>query len=57
VVWQTRDFEVTFELRGSPQAAILRVYTACCGTPVAHVPSAKMAFVGIPHLFMRAEGA
>ena len=32
---------------------ILRVYTACCRTPVAHVPSAKMAFVGIPHLFMR----
>lgn len=31
---------------------ILRVYTACCRTPVAHVPSAKMAFVGIPHLFM-----
>jgi hypothetical protein len=36
-------------------AGILRVYTACCRTPVAHVPSAKMAFVGIPHLFMRAE--
>ena len=34
-------------------AGILRVYTACCRTPVAHVPSAKMAFVGIPHLFMR----
>ena len=34
-------------------SGILRVYTACCRTPVAHVPSAKMAFVGIPHLFMR----
>jgi hypothetical protein len=32
---------------------ILRVYASCCRTPVAHVPSAKMAFVGIPHLFMR----
>jgi hypothetical protein len=38
-------------------AGILRVYTACCRTPVAHVPSAKMAFVGIPHLFMRTESA
>jgi hypothetical protein len=38
-------------------AGILRVYTACCRTPVAHVPSAKMAFVGIPHLFMRAGPA
>lgn len=32
---------------------ILRVYAGCCRTPVAHVPSAKMAFVGIPHLFTR----
>jgi hypothetical protein len=32
---------------------ILRVYAGCCRTPVAHVPSAKIAFVGIPHLFMR----
>ena len=32
---------------------ILRVYAECCNTPVAHVPSATMAFVGIPHLFMR----
>lgn len=32
---------------------ILRVYTECCKTPVAHIPSAKMAFVAIPHLFMR----
>lgn len=32
---------------------ILRVYTACCSTPVAHVPSPKLAFVGIPHAFTR----
>lgn len=32
---------------------ILRVYSECCRTPVAHVPSPKIAFVGIPHLFMR----
>lgn len=32
---------------------ILRVYAGCCRTPVAHVPSANMAFIGIPHLFMR----
>jgi hypothetical protein len=32
---------------------ILRVYASCCRTPVAHVPSPKLAFVGIPHLFMR----
>jgi hypothetical protein len=38
-------------------AGMLRVYTACCRTPVAHVPSATMAFVGIPHLFMRAGPA
>lgn len=38
-------------------AGILRVYTACCRTPVAHVPSTKMAFVGIPHLFMRTGAA
>lgn len=38
-------------------AGMLRVYTACCRTPVAHVPSAKMAFVGVPHLFMRAGPA
>src|SRR5688572_9314938 len=31
---------------------ILRVYAGCCRTPVAHVPSPKLAFVGIPHLFM-----
>jgi hypothetical protein len=31
---------------------ILRVYAGCCRTPVAHVPSPKIAFVGIPHLFM-----
>jgi hypothetical protein len=31
---------------------ILRVYAGCCRTPVAHVPSPKVAFVGIPHLFM-----
>jgi hypothetical protein len=35
------------------QAGILRVYTGCCRTPVAHVPSPKLAFVGIPHLFLR----
>jgi hypothetical protein len=38
-------------------AGILRVYSACCRTPVAHVPSPKMAFVGIPHLFMRSRAA
>jgi Family of unknown function (DUF6151) len=38
-------------------AGILRVYTACCLTPVAHVPSPKLAFVGIPHLFMRSTTA
>jgi hypothetical protein len=32
---------------------MLRVYSECCRTPVAHVPSAKIAFVGIPHLFMQ----
>ena len=32
---------------------ILRVYASCCKTPVAHVPSPKLAFVGIPHLFMQ----
>jgi hypothetical protein len=32
---------------------ILRVYTACCSTPVAHVPSPRIAFVGIPHAFTR----
>jgi hypothetical protein len=31
---------------------ILRVYAGCCRTPVAHVPSPRVAFVGIPHLFM-----
>ncbi len=30
---------------------ILRVYSGCCHTPVAHVPSPKLAFVGIPHAF------
>lgn len=35
---------------------ILRVYAACCRTPVANVPSPQIAFVGIPHLFMRHEG-
>jgi hypothetical protein len=35
------------------QAGLLRVYAGCCRTPVAHVPSPKLAFVGIPHLFMR----
>lgn len=32
---------------------LLRVYAGCCRTPIAHVPSAKLAFVGITHLFMR----
>jgi hypothetical protein len=32
---------------------MLRVYTACCHTPLAHVPFAKLAFVGIPHLALR----
>jgi hypothetical protein len=32
---------------------MLRVFAGCCRTPVAHVPSPKLAFVGIPHLFMR----
>src|SRR5688572_15115771 len=35
------------------QAGLLRVYAGCCRTPVAHVPSPQLAFVGIPHLFMR----
>jgi Family of unknown function (DUF6151) len=35
---------------------LLRVYAGCCRTPVAHVPSPKIAFVGIVHLFMRCEG-
>lgn len=35
------------------RGGILRVYTGCCGTPVAHVPSPRLAFVGIPHSFMR----
>jgi Family of unknown function (DUF6151) len=29
------------------------VYAGCCRTPVAHIPSPKIAFVGIPHLCMR----
>ncbi|HWO09842.1 MAG TPA: DUF6151 family protein [Polyangiaceae bacterium] len=32
---------------------LLRVYAGCCRTPVAHVPSAKLAFVGIVHSFMQ----
>jgi hypothetical protein len=32
---------------------MLRVFAGCCRTPVAHIPSPKLAFVGIPHLFMR----
>jgi hypothetical protein len=39
-------------VRLSPKG-IFRVYTSCCNTPVAHVPSPKLAFVGIPHTFMR----
>jgi hypothetical protein len=35
------------------EKGILRVYASCCRTPVAHVPSPKWAFVGIPHLFMQ----
>lgn len=34
---------------------IYRVYTACCKTPVAHVPSPRVAFVGIPHTFVKCE--
>lgn len=34
---------------------VLRVYAGCCRTPVAHVPSPRMAFVGLPHLFLRCE--
>lgn len=34
-------------------AGLLRLYTACCNTPVAHVPSPKVAFLGIPHTFTR----
>jgi hypothetical protein len=34
------------------EAGILRVYAGCCRTPVAHVPSPRVAFVGLPHLFM-----
>jgi hypothetical protein len=39
-------------VRLSP-TGMLRVFAGCCRTPVAHVPSPKIAFVGIPHLFMR----
>jgi hypothetical protein len=35
------------------ETGMLRVFTECCRTPVVHVPSPKIAFVGIPHLFMR----
>jgi len=35
------------------KGGILRVYAGCCRTPVANVPSPKLAFVGIPHLFLR----
>jgi hypothetical protein len=35
------------------ESGMLRVYAGCCRTPVAHVPSPKMAFVGIPQLFLR----
>jgi len=35
------------------EGGILRVYAGCCRTPVANVPSPKLAFVGIPHLFLR----
>lgn len=39
-------------VRLSP-AGLLRVYAGCCRTPVAHVPSPQLAFIGIPHLFLR----
>jgi hypothetical protein len=35
------------------ESGMLRVFAGCCRTPVAHVPSPQLAFVGIPHLFMR----
>jgi hypothetical protein len=35
------------------ETGVLRVYAGCCRTPVAHLPSPKIAFVGIPHLFLR----
>lgn len=36
---------------------LLRWYVGCCNTPIAHVPSPKIAFVGVPHLFICHEGA
>ena len=45
-----RDHLRAVQLR---ETGMLRVYAGCCRTPVAHVPSPKIAFVGIPHLFMR----
>jgi hypothetical protein len=39
-------------VRLSP-TGMLRVFTGCCRTPVVHVPSPRIAFVGIPHLFMQ----
>jgi hypothetical protein len=36
---------------------MLRVYAGCCRTPVAHVPSPRLAFVGIPHSFLRCAAA
>jgi hypothetical protein len=36
---------------------MLRVFAGCCRTPVAHVPSPRLAFMGIVHLFLRCDGA
>jgi hypothetical protein len=49
-IWTGRDRLRAVQLR---ETGMLRVYAGCCRTPVAHVPSPKIAFVGIPHLFMR----
>jgi len=48
-ILQGRDQLQTMRLSAT---GILRVYAGCCRTPVAHVPSPKVAFIGIPHLFM-----
>lgn len=34
-------------------SGMLRVYAGCCRAAVAHVPSPKLAFVGIPHTFVK----
>lgn len=39
------------------QTGILRVYADCCRTPIAHVPSPHLAFVGVVHTCMHASQA